>query len=303
MANGTSVEAGQPVEYLAQVRWLLRHREYRRAVEAIDRRWAYLADDASPIPVEDVRTYAYERLVSLGPGQSGRAPVSLRRGSQVSLRRSVLVDLRRLDRPALERVLRWVLGPELRAAEEALRAGDYAATVTAAEAAARIDDRSTRIALAHARALHELAVDALNGEAPDFDDVLGKLQRATRLANRVGADPALRDSHKKLSAALDEVVAVAKRRRDRTARVEAVRSVVRRFNRLVQHYNERDQVASHVQLGNARASLAQIRGEVERLSRQHEAGSPAGQVLADLLLKCVQYRDHLERLARHVPGD
>jgi hypothetical protein len=303
MANATSLDTGQAADHLAQVRRLLRQREYRRAIETIDRRLPNGAETGAGIPVEDVRTYAYERLVQQGPAPSWRVPVNLRRGIPLSLRRPILVDLRRLSRPELERVLRWLLAGELRAAEDAVRAHDYAAAVTAAELAARMDERSTRLALVHARALYELAVAALNGPSPDLDDVLGKLQRAARLATRAAADPALRDPHRKLSVAIDDVAAIVERQRDRTARADAVASVVRRFNRLVQHYSDRDQIVSQVQLGNARASLAQIRADVDRLSRQHPAESPAGQVLVDLRGQCARYKLYLERLGRSVRAD
>jgi hypothetical protein len=78
---------------------------------------------------------------------------------------------------------------------------------------------------------------------------------------------------------------------------------VRRFNGLVQHYKDRDQVVSQVQLGNARASLAQIRADVERLCRQHPPDTPAGQVLVDLRGQCARYKLHLERLGRSVRAD
>jgi len=308
VANATSMDTDQAADHLAQVRRLLRQREYRRAIETIDRRLLNVAGPvgAGPpgvVPVEDLRTYAYERLVRHGPGPSWQVPVNLRRGMPLSLRRPIMVDLRRLSRTEQERVLRWLLAGELRAAEDAVRAGDYATAVRAAEFAARIDDRSTRIALVHARALYELAVAGLNGKSPDLDDVLGKLQRAARLATRAAADPTLRGPHQKLSVAIDEVAAIVEQRRARTARVDAVKSVVQRFNRLVEHYSGRDQIVSHVQLGNARASLAQIRADVERLSRQHAAESPAGQLLADLRERCAQYRQHLERLGRSIRAD
>jgi exonuclease VII small subunit len=308
MANATSTQTAPAPDHLAQVRRLLRQREYRRAIEEIDRRSRHLAGPTPPVPLErvpleDLRTYAFERLAVQGPGPSSRLPVNLRRGIPVSLRRPVLVDLRRLDHPALEGVLRWLLAGEMRAAEEALRAHDYAAAVTAAELAARIDDRSTRIAYAHARARYELAVAALNAGSTDLDDILGQLQRAARLAKRAAADPALQEPRRKLSVAIVDAVAIVERRRARTARTEAVNELVRRFNRLAQHYSDKDQIVSHIQLGNARASLAQISAEVERLSRRHPADSPAGQVLADLRGQCARYRQHLERLGRSVRAD
>ena len=73
--------------------------------------------------------------------------------------------------------------------------------------------------------------------------------------------------------------------------------MVRRFNNLVQHY-EQNQLISRIQVGNAKASLAQIRGEVERLSRQHAADTPAGQMLVDLRGQCARYKLYLERLGR-----
>ncbi|GIJ45451.1 hypothetical protein Val02_23370 [Virgisporangium aliadipatigenens] len=298
MASATGVEADRQADPLAQVRRLLRHREYRRAVEMIDRRLIGVVAVDTRFPLEDLKTYAYERLSRFGPGPSWRTPVSLRRGNPVSLRRPVTVDLRRLDRAELEQVLRWLLAGEIRAADEALRAGDWTGVVTAAEFAGRIDDRSTRIAAAHARGLYELAVDALDRESPDLDDVLGQLQRAARLAARAGTDPSLGAGPKKLTAGIEEVAAIVERRRARAARVEAVRSVVRRFNRLTEHYADRDQLISHVQLGNARASLAQIRGDVERLLPQHEPDSPASRMLADLRVKIDQYKIQLERIGR-----
>ena len=72
----------------------------------------------------------------------------------------------------------------------------------------------------------------------------------------------------------------------------------RRFNRLVEHYNDKDQIVSQIQLGNARASLAQIRADVERLSREHPPDTPAGQMLVDLRGQCARYKVYLERLAR-----
>lgn len=302
MANPTRMETGQSAEHLAQVRRFIRQREYRRALELIDR-WLIEPDDGSPVPIEDVRTYAYEQLTRHGSSPSRRAPVNLRRGIPVSLRRPINVDLRRLSGPALERVLRWLLAGELRTAEAALRADDYAGTVTAAENAARIDDRCTRMALLHARALYEVCVAALKAQTADLDDVSGKLHRATRLALRAATDPTLRDPHKKLSVAIDDVSAIVERRRARTARADAVTAVVRRFNRLVEHYSDKDQIISHVQLGNARASLAQIRADVERLSREHPPDTPAGQVLVDLRGQCARYKTYLERVARTVRVD
>jgi hypothetical protein len=295
MANATSTDTGQSTEHLAQLRRLLRQREYRRAIETIDRWMPADADAGSPVSIEDVRTYAYEQLVKHGPGPTR---VNLRRGIPVSLRRPITVDLRRLSGSALERVLRWLLAGELRAAEAALRADDYADAVTAAELAARIDDRCTRMALLHARALYEVSVAALKGHNADLDEVSGKLHRATRLALRAATDPTLSDPHKKLSVALDDVTAIVERRRVRTARADAVMSVVRRFYRLVEHYNDKDQIVSQVQLGNARASLAQIRADVERLSREHPADTPAGQILVDLRGQCVRYKAYLERVSR-----
>jgi Tfp pilus assembly protein PilO len=58
-----------------------------------------------------------------------------------------------------------------------------------------------------------------------------------------------------------------------------------------------------VQLGNARASLAQISADVERLSRQHPVDSPAGHLLADLRQQCARYKLHLERLSRSARAD
>jgi len=298
MASPTSMETGQSAEHLAQVRRFLRQREYRRAIETIDRWLAADALDDSPVPIEDVRTYAYEGLAKHGSSPTRRKPVNLRRGIPVSLRRPITVDLRRLSGSALERVMRWLLAAELRTAENALRADDYAGAVTAAEFAARIDDRCTRMALLHARALYEVCVAALKGQTADLDDVSGKLHRATRLALRASTDPTLRDPHKKLSVAIDDVSAIVERRRARTARADAVASVVRRFNRLVEHYNDKDQIVSQIQLGNARASLAQIRADVERLSREHPPDTPAGQMLVDLRGQCARYKVYLERLAR-----
>src|SRR5687767_4358138 len=102
MATTTSVDAGQSAHYLAQVRRLLRQREYRRAIEMIDRRLSYVAEATAGVPVQDVRSYAYEQLVRLGPEPSRRIPVNLRRGAPVSLRRPIAVDLRRLTRAELE---------------------------------------------------------------------------------------------------------------------------------------------------------------------------------------------------------
>jgi hypothetical protein len=295
MANPIGIDISQSAEHLVQVRRFLRQREYRRAIETIDR-WS--PTDAGDVPIEDVRTYAYEQLAKHGSAPSRRAPVNLRRGMPVSLRRPITVDLRRLSGPALERVLRWLLAAELRTAEAALRADDYADAVTAAELAARIDDRCTRMALLHARALYEVCVAELKAQTADLDDVSGKLHRATRLALRASADPTLRDPHKKLSVAIDDVSAIVERRRARTARADAVASVVRRFNRLVEHYNDKDQTVSQIQLGNARASLAQIRADVERLSREHPPDTPAGQMLVDLRGQCARYKVYLERLSR-----
>lgn len=302
MANPTSVETGQSAEHLGHVRRFIRQREYRRALEIIDR-WLIEPEGGSPVPIEDVRTYAYEQLTKHGSSPSRRNPVNLRRGIPVSLRRPIHVDLRRLSGPALERVLRWLLAGELRTAEAALRADDYTGTVTAAENAARIDDRCTRMALLHSRALYELCVAALKGQSADLDDVSAKLHRATRLALRAATDPTLRDPHKKLSVAIDDVSAIVERRRARTARADAVTAVVRRFNRLVEHYSDKDQLISFVQLGNARASLAQIRADVERLSREHPPDTPAGQVLVDLRGQCSRYKTYLERVARTVRID
>jgi hypothetical protein len=299
MAKVTRPDAGLPTADLAPVRRLLRQGEFRRALESLE--WRPPEADGA-LPVEDVRTYAYERLNREGAGPSWRTPVNLRREKPVSLRRSISVDLRRLDRTALERVLRWLLAGELRSAEEALRAGDYNGVITAAEFAGRIDTRSTRMALLHARALYELAVAALNEQPPDLNAVATRLQRAVRLANRAASDPALREHHAKLSAAIDGVTEVVERRRARTAQIEAVTGVVRRLDQLIQHY-DRSRIVSHVQLGNARASLAQIRADVERLSRQHPADSPAGRLLADTLYKCVQYKDQLERTGRKIRAD
>ncbi len=301
MANPTRMETGQSAEHLAQVRRFIRQREYRRALETIDR--GLIEPDDQPVPIEDVRTYAYEQLTKHGSAPSRRAPVNLRRGIPVSLRRPISVDLRRLSGPALERLLRWLLAGELRTAEAALRADDYAGAVTAAENAARIDDRCARMALLHARALYELVVAALKAQTADLDDVAGKLQRATRLALRAATDPTLRDPHKKLSVAIDDVSAIVERRRARTARADAVTAVVRRFNRLVDHYSDKDQLISFVQLGNARASLAQIRADVERLSREHPPDTPAGQILVDLRGQCTRYKTFLERVARTVRID
>jgi hypothetical protein len=303
MANSTGMDTGQATDHLVQVRRLLRQREYRRAIETIDRRLLNVAALAAPVAVEDLRTYAYERLVQSGPEPSRRSWVNLRRGTPVSLSRTIPVDLRRLARPTLEKVLQWLLREELRAAEEALQADDYATVVAVAELAERIDHRSTRLALVHARALYELAVAALKAETQHLDDVSGKLGRAARLVARAAADPASAGPQEKLSVAIDEVAAIVERRRTRRARVDAVNSVVQRFNRLVQHYEDRDQLVSHVQLGNARASLAQIGADVDRLIQQHPAGSPAGNVLADLRGKCAQYKQYLERLGRSLRAD
>jgi hypothetical protein len=305
MANATSMEAGQPTDHLQQVRRLLRQKEYRRAVETIDRRLVGVTNVTSRVAVEDVRTYAYERLGRIGPGpHPGRwNPVSLRRGVQVSLRRPVAVDLRRLDRPTLERVLRWLFAGELRAAQDALHHADPAAAATAAEFAARIDDRSTSVALLHAFALHGLVTAALRNPAADLDEIDGRLQRADRLAARVAADPTLRDPYKRLVAALDEVSDVVDRRRESTGRTEGVNALVRRFNLLARHYNDADQTISHVQVGNARASLAQISAEVDRQIRKYPPESTAGQVLADLRSQCVRYRGYLERRARAAVRD
>jgi hypothetical protein len=299
MANVTVRYTGLPPADLTQVRRLLRQREFRRALETLDR---HIYDTDGTVSVADVRTYAYERLRREGGSPSRRTPVNLRRGMPVSLRRPIPVDLNRLDRAARERVLRWLLAGELRAAEEALRAGDYDAAVTAVELAARIDDRCTRVALVHARALYELVVVAMGDQPPDLDDVAGQLQLAGRLADRAASDPALREPYLKLSAAIDNVAGIVERRRARTARIEAVSGVVQRLDRLVEHYN-RSQIVSHVQLGNARASLAQIRAEVDKLSRQHEPDSPAGRILADLRAKCSQYKEYLERRGRTVRAD
>jgi hypothetical protein len=301
MATATSAQTGQTAEQLADVRRLLRQREYRRAIESIDR---HLLDiSGAPVPIEDVRTYGYELLVRRGGSPTRRAPVNLRRGRPVSLRRPVAVDLNRLTRAQLERVLRWLLSGEIRAADDALRADEYADAVTACERADRIDNRSTHVTMVHARALYELAVVALKGQAPSLDDVSQKLQKAGWLVMRVSHDPTVRDAHKKLSTAIDDVSAIVERRRARTARADAVTTVVRRFNALVQHYDDKNQLISHVQLGNARASLAQIRADVDRLLQQHSPDSPAGQILVDLRGQCVRYREHLERVGRRIRAD
>jgi hypothetical protein len=294
----TGIDTGQGAEHLALVRRLLRQRDYRRAVETIDRYLLNGTGTTAPVSVEDLRTYAYEQVIQHGPEPGRRPRVNLRRGRPVSLRRPIPVDLRRLDGTTLERLLRWLLAGEIRAAEEALRARDYPAAVTAAEFAARIDDRSTRVASLHARALYELVTAALNNQAPDLDDVSVKLQRAARLSARASADPALREPHHKLSVAIDDLTAIVERQRVRTVKADEIKSVVRRFNRLVEHYSDADQVISQVQVGNARASLAQIRAEVDRLSQKHPIDSPAGEVLVDLRGQCARYKQYLERLGR-----
>jgi len=301
MATATMAQPGQTAEQVTQLRRLLRQREYRRAIELIDR---HLLDvTGTPVPIDDVRTYAFELLGRRGPSALRRVPVNLRRGAPVSLRRPVTVDLRRLTRAELERVLRWLLAAEIRAADDALRADEYADAVAAAEAAGRIDNRSTHIAMVHARALYELAVLALNGKSPDLDEVSQRLQKAGWLTMRAAHDPTVRDAHKKLSAAIDDVSAIVERRRARTARADAVTAVVQRFNRLVQHYDDKDQLISYVQLGNARASLAQVRADVDRLLQQHDPASPAGVILVDLRGQCVRFKTHLERVGRRIRAD
>jgi hypothetical protein len=301
MAIATTTQFGQTAEYLTQTRRLLRQREYRRAIELIDR---HLHDTTgTPVPVEDLRTYAYELLGKRGASATRRAPVNLRRGVPVSLRRPVAVDLHRLTRSQLERVLTWLLSGEIRAADEALRADEYADAVAACEAAERIDNRSTHVAMVHARARYELAVLALNGQAADLEDVAKQLQKAGWLVMRAAHDPTVRDAHKKLSVAIDDVTAIVERRRARTARADAVSGVVQRFNRLVQHYDDKDQLISHVQLGNARASLAQIRADVDRLLRLNHPDTPAGMILIDLRGQCARYKEHLERVGRRIRAD
>jgi hypothetical protein len=309
MATATTTQPGQTAEQLTQVRRLLRQREYRRAIELIDRHLLDAeavglspkeATTDTPVSVGDLRTYAYELLAKRGPSSLRRVPVNLRRGVPVSLRRPVAVDLNRLTRSELERVLRWLLSGEIRAADEALRADEYADAVAAAEAAERIDNRSTHVAMVHARALYELAILALNGQSPDLDAVAKRLQNAGSLAMRAAHDPGVRDAHKKLSVAIDDVSAIVERRRARTARADAVTAVVQRFNRLVQHYDDKDQLISYIQLGNVRASLAQIRADVDRLLQQHHPDSPAGVILVDLRGQCARYKEHLERVGRRL---
>lgn len=301
MAIATTTQFGQTAEYLSQARRLLRQREYRRAIELIDR---HLLDTTStPVPMEDLRTYAYELLGKRGASATRRAPVNLKRGVPVSLRRPVAVDLHRLTRAQLERILTWLLSGEIRAADEALRADEYSDAVSACEAAERIDNRSTHVAMVHARARYELAVLALNGQAADLDDVAKQLQKAGWLVMRAAHDPTVRDAHKKLSVAIDDVTAIVERRRARTARADAVSAVVQRFNRLVQHYDDKDQLISHVQLGNARASLAQIRADVDRLLRLNAPDSAAGMILVDLRGQCARYKEHLERVGRRIRAD
>jgi len=300
MATATTAQSGQTAEQLAQVRRLLRQREYRRAIELIDRHLSEEATTPSTVPVGDVRTYAYELLGKRGGSAVRRAPVNLKRGIPVSLRRPVAVDLNRLTRSELQRVLRWLLSGEIRAADEALRADEYADAVAACEAAERIDNRSTHVAMVHARARYELAVLALNGQSPDLDEVSKLLQRAGWLAMRAAHDPAVRDAHKKLSVAIDDVSAIVERRRARTARADAVTAVVQRFNRLVQHYEDKDQLISHIQLGNAKASLAQIRGDVDRLLQLNHPETRAGMILVDLRGQCARYKEHLERVGRRL---
>jgi hypothetical protein len=301
MATATMAQPGQTAEQVTQLRRLLRQREYRRAVELIDR---HLLDvTGTPVPIDDLRTYSFELLGRRGPSALRRVPVNLRRGAPVSLRRPVAVDLRRLTRAELERVLRWLLAAEIRAADDALRADEYADAVAAAEAAGRIDNRSTHMSMVHARALYELAVLALNGKSPDLDEVSQRLQKAGWLALRASHDPTVRDAHKKLSAAIDDVAAIVERRRARTARADAVTAVVQRFNRLVHHYDDKDQLISYVQLGNARASLAQVRADVDRLLQQHDPASPAGVILVDLRGQCARYKVHLERVSRTIRAD
>lgn len=301
MATATTAQFGHTAEQLTQVRRLLRQREYRRALELIDR---HLLDTTGlPVPAEDLRTYAYELLGKRGASAVRRAPVNLRRGVPVSLRRPVAVDLHRLTRSQLERVLNWLLSGEIRAADEALRADEYADAVAACEAAERIDNRSTHVAMVHARARYELAVLALNGQAPNLEEVSRQLQKAGWLVMRAAHDPTVRDAHKKLSAAIDDVGAIVERRRARTARADAVTAVVQRFNRLVRHYDDKDQLISHVQLGNVRASLATIRADVDRLLAQHHPDSPAGVILIDLRGQCARYKEHLERVGRRIRAD
>ncbi len=303
MSTLTTTQFGQTAERLTQVRKLLRQREYRRALELIDRHLLDTETAGTPVPVEDLRTYAYELLGRRGASATRRTPVNLRRGIPVSLRRPVAVDLHRLTRAQLERVLRWLLAGEIRLADDALRADEYAEAVSACEAAERIDNRSTHVAMVHARARYELAVLALNGQAADLDDVSKQLQKAGWLVMRAAHDPTVRDAHKKLSVAIDDVSAIVERRRARTARADAVSGVVARFNRLVQHYDDRDQLISHVQLGNARASLAQIRADVDRLLQVNAPESPAGMILVDLRGQCARYKEHLERVGRRIRAD
>jgi hypothetical protein len=298
MATATTSQSGQTAEQVTQVRRFLRQREYRRAIELIDRHLLDLT--GTPVPIGDLRTYAYELLAKRGPSALRRVPVNLRRGVPVSLRRPVAVDLNRLTRSELERVLRWLLSGEIHAADEALRADEYADAVAACEAAERIDSRSTHVAMVHARTLYELAVLSLNGQAPDLDAVAKRLQKAAWLLARAANDPTVRDSHKKLSVAIDDVSAIVERRRARTARADAVTAVVQRFNRLVRHYDDNDQLISYIQLGNAKASLAQIRGDVDRLLQLNHPDSPAGVILVDLRGQCARYKEHLERVGRRL---
>lgn len=180
------------------------------------------------------------------------------------------------DSPGLQRVLEWLTSEELRAAEDALRANNYAAVIRAAEAAEMIDDRGVTVALAHVAAIVAFVERELS-ESPLLipDHAVSRLRKANALVDSVPLD----DSHTRWrSEAATKVKSLLMVVAERRALLDVER-LTTRYEILCHHYNSKGAIYE-VERVNARASLVQLRAQAAALDLR--GSRAAGLRMADL---------------------
>ncbi|GAA4245030.1 tetratricopeptide repeat protein [Dactylosporangium darangshiense] len=178
-----------------------------------------------------------------------------------------------------ERVVRWLTRRELDAAERAVRERRYTDALQACDAASRVDDRGSRLALLRATALRRRVEDALDDGSAQLRKMHNHLTAARGWLHRAAEDPAECAAEARAIEELDGRVAEQFRR----AEVQTLRS---RFEATCRIHNEARM--TFVEYGVFRSSVAGLHSAAEQLQRSLPQHSDAHDALADLLAEIRQ---------------
>jgi hypothetical protein len=181
-----------------------------------------------------------------------------------------------LDPDTLQEVIEWLTDEEITLAEAAFRSRDLAGALRSCEAAARIDDRGSRVAYVHAYAL----LYRVKGKEEAAGDLVD-LERAAELARRASTNRRLRAQAEKVHQATLRTADERRQRQAARAEIAPLEALTRRYNSFEEHYGGKT-MFYWVEVGNASSSLAQMAADLPEL-RQRYAKEPDAIAVLDAL--------------------